>query len=105
MMRRTTISEARSRLPEMARRLVKNPGSVEYIVHRDLPEDLALTTESHLRYLETTLAELRKKVVMPFSLAGSMQSDLSDAELEEALRELAADASVRAAEKARRLRP
>jgi hypothetical protein len=80
-----SISEARSRLPELAHRLAGSPGSVEYIAHRDLDEELALTTASHIRYLETTMEELRKKVARPFMLAGSIASGLSDEELEAAL--------------------
>jgi hypothetical protein len=80
-----SISEARSKLPELAHRLAASPGSVEYIAHRDLDEDLALTTRSHIRYLETTMEELRKQVAKPFILAGSITSDLSDDELDAAL--------------------
>lgn len=93
------ISEARSRLPELAKRLVRSPGAVEYIAHRDLDETLALTTESHLRYLEDTVAELRRKLTKPFTLGGSMASELDDAGIEKTLDAVRAEAG--AAEESR----
>lgn len=85
MKRTTTISEARAKLPELAKRVVSTPGAVEYIEHRDFSEKLALTTESHLQFLETTVAELRRLATRPFSLEGSIRSALSDTELEASL--------------------
>lgn len=96
-----SISEARKRLPEIARRLVASPGAVEYIAHRDLDDLLAITTRSYVRYLETTVAELRKRVAEPFSLAGSIAAAGSDEALEEALADLRRDAAARAEEKGR----
>jgi hypothetical protein len=88
MTERTSISDARARLPELARRLVREPGAVEYIAHRDLPEDLALMSESHLKYLEATVAELKRKVARPFVVGGSAVSDLEDDALDAALHDL-----------------
>jgi hypothetical protein len=85
MKRTTNISEARARLPELAKRVAATPGAVEYIEHRDLPEQLALTTASHLRFLETLVAELRRLTARPFSLEGSIRPKLPDAELEASL--------------------
>ncbi|HEX7048813.1 MAG TPA: hypothetical protein VF188_01275 [Longimicrobiales bacterium] len=85
MTRKLSISEARSRLPELAHRVARSPGAVEYIEHRDLDETLALTTKSHLEYLEATVKELRKKVAVPFTLAGSLAAGADDAALEAAL--------------------
>jgi hypothetical protein len=62
--------------------LFPHPGAVEYIEHRDLPENLALTTESYIQFLETTVAELKKLVAQPFSVAGSITSKLSDENLD-----------------------
>lgn len=88
MSRRIKISEARGRLPELAKYLIRNPDQVVLVEHRDLDERLALITEGHLRYLETMVMELRKKVTRPFKLAGSITSHLSDEELEAALRQM-----------------
>jgi hypothetical protein len=81
MARRINISEARANLPEIAKRVARTPGAVQYIEHRDLDEDLALTTAGYIHYLETMVMELKKKVTKPFVLAGSIQSDLTDEEL------------------------
>lgn len=101
--RRINISEARARLPELARRVAAVPGAVEYIEHRDLDDDLALTTASHIRYLEATVAELRKRASRPFRLAGSMTSALSDEAIEAGLGAARRSHAERAAEKARGL--
>lgn len=85
MPKRISISEARARLPELARRIAGSPGRVEYITHRDLDEDIAMTTRSHLRFLEDSLRALRGRARASFQLAESMTTDLSDAELEAAL--------------------
>jgi hypothetical protein len=79
------ISEARGRLPELARRVTSEAGAVEYIGHRDLPEDLALTSASHLEFLRATVQELKRRMTTPFTLAGSISSRLPDEELEAAL--------------------
>jgi hypothetical protein len=103
MRRTTTISEARARLPEMARRVVSTPGAVEYIEHRDFAEKLVLTTESHLQFLETTVAELRRLSTQPFSLEGSIRSKLSDAELEASLAAARAEQAARATSRMREI--
>jgi PHD/YefM family antitoxin component YafN of YafNO toxin-antitoxin module len=83
---RVSISEARARLPELAQRAMDAPGEPIIIEHRDRQERLVLTTESHLLMLEATVAELRKaRAGGPFKLAGSLQSDLSDEQLEAVL--------------------
>jgi len=79
------ISEARARLPELARRIVAAPGRVEYITHRDLEEDIVMTTRSHLRFLEDSLAEMRRRSASSFRLAESMSSDLPDEAIEATL--------------------
>lgn len=86
--RRLNISEARSKLPELAKFLAQHSDQVILVEHRDLEETIALTTEGHLRYLETAVKELKKQICKPFKLAGSITSQLSDEELEEALKEL-----------------
>lgn len=84
------ISEARGKLPEVARYLEQNPDEVVLIRHRDLDQRLALVTESHLRGLEATIRELRKRLAEPFALSESLGSGRSDAEVEEDLRALRA---------------
>lgn len=93
MTERTSISEARARLPELARQLVREPGAVAYIAHRDLPEGLAMMSESHLQYLEATVAELRRKLTRPFVVGGSASSALDDDALDAALLALRSDSA------------
>jgi hypothetical protein len=101
MARRISISEARAKLPDIAKRVARAPGAVQYIAHRDLEEDLALTTASYIRYLETMVMELKKRNTNAFVLAGSIETELTDEELDAALTELkdaaaaAADAKLR----------
>jgi hypothetical protein len=86
MPRRIRISEARAKLPQLAQYLHRRPTEVVLIEHRDLEERLALTTESHIRLLRTMVKELKAAGGRPFKLAGSMTTDLSDEDLEAALR-------------------
>jgi hypothetical protein len=83
------ISEARARLPELAKRLAAMPGRVEYISHRDLDEDLALTTRAHIEYLEALVKELRARNASEFALAGSVLIPEGRGEAEMHLREAA----------------
>jgi hypothetical protein len=92
------ISDARARLPQIAQALVREPGSVMYIEHRDLDERLAVTTESHLRYLESMVRRLTHGSAA-FSLSGSIETDLSPQELDAAIRSLRAEATDRSDEK------
>ncbi|GMV07699.1 MAG: hypothetical protein AMXMBFR53_39740 [Gemmatimonadota bacterium] len=87
--RTTIISEAQACLAKLARRVAGRPGAVEYIRHWERDEDIAMTTRNHLRYLEDSLREIRARHATGFTLAGSMESDRSDAAVEaeiEALR-------------------
>jgi hypothetical protein len=93
MKRQISISEARARLPELAHRIAGSPGRVEYIAHRDLDEDIALTTRSHLRFLEDSLRELRSRSAGAFRLAESMSTDLSDTQVEAGLTAVKREAS------------
>ena len=93
MKRQMSISEARARLPELAHRIAASPGRVEYIAHRDLDEDIAMTTRSHLRFLEDSLRELRRRSAGEFRLAGSMSTGLSDAQVEAGLAAVKAEAA------------
>jgi len=80
-----SISDARARLPELARYLSGAPDGVVFIEHRDRAERLALITERRLRYLESLVGASLVREGGSFQLAGSMTSDLDDEELEEAL--------------------
>jgi hypothetical protein len=104
MAKQISVSEARARLTELAHRIVGSPGRVEYIAHRDLDDDLAMTTRSHMRFLEDSLAQLRARVAGDFRLAESMATELTDAELEAALAAVQHGAAEAAADKQRDLR-
>ncbi len=96
MSRSIPISEARARLPELARRVASTQGRVEYISHRDLEDDIAMISRSHLRFLEDSLRELRGRTAGAFTLSGSMATDLGEAGLDAELDALRAEATGRA---------
>ena len=98
-----SISEARARLPELARYLSGSPDGVVLIEHRDREERLALITERRLRYLESLSAASFVREGGSFQLAGSMTSDLDDEELEEALSALKRETEARADRKGEEL--
>src|SRR3972149_10589043 len=83
--RSLSISEARARLPELARYWRGEPAGVVFIEHRDRAERLALITERRLRYLESLVGASMVREGGSFQLAGSMTSELDDEELEKAL--------------------
>ena len=83
---RLSISEARARLPELAQLVMATPGRAIIIEHRDFQERLVLTTESSIKALETAVKNAPKEPPT-FKLAGSITSDLTDEELDRALRE------------------
>lgn len=85
MLRKFNISEARARLPELARYVIDAPERVVMIEHRDLPDALVLTTAGHMEFLTTRIRELEKRVAPAFCLAGSIQSPLTADELEDEL--------------------
>lgn len=68
------LSEARAKLPQIARTLAREPRTVVYVEHRDMDDRLAVTTESHLRYLETMVREMTRRNAPPFRLEGSVQA-------------------------------
>lgn len=103
MARSISISEARAQLPALAKYLRRSPREVVFIEHRDLPERLALTTESHLRYLESLVEAAAKQGAGRFKLAGSMTSSSSDDEIEEELAKIKREGLERSNAKARTL--
>ncbi len=98
--RSINISEARARLPELARYLRRSPSRVVFIEHRDMEERLALITEGRLRYLEALVAAAARQADSAFRLAGSMSSTLTDDELEQALLDVKRDQTTRSSAKA-----
>ena len=80
-----SISEARGKLPQIARLLQRSPDEVVLVEHRDMDDRLAIVSERHLRNLESIVKSLKDRFSKPFRLAGSIESKLSDQELEEAL--------------------
>jgi hypothetical protein len=101
--RSLSISEARARLPELARYLAETPEGVVLIEHRDRAERLALITERRLRYMESLLSATLVQEGGSFRLAGSMTSDLDDEGLEAALSALKREGEVRARRKGEEL--
>lgn len=83
------LSSARARLFELAE-LVRESGDDTVVVleHRGSREQVALVRETQLAYLETKVQELEKRVQRPFTLAGSLASDLDDGAVAQALREI-----------------
>ncbi len=104
MAKQMSISQARARLTELAHRIAGSPGRVEYIAHRDLDDDIAMTTRSHLRFLEDSLAQLRARADGDFRLAESMATELTDAEVEAGLAAVKREAAGAAADKQRNLK-
>jgi hypothetical protein len=94
------ISEARARLPELARFLARNPANIVLVQHRDLDDRIALITERRLRYLENMIAEMKKQLTRPFTVAGSMSSELGDPELAATLDTLKSEAASASGSKA-----
>jgi hypothetical protein len=89
---RTSFSEARARLPELAQLAMESPGSIVIIEHRDYKERLALTTEGYVQLLEETIMELQAQLGLPaFKLEGSLQTDLTPEEMEAELMALRAE--------------
>jgi PHD/YefM family antitoxin component YafN of YafNO toxin-antitoxin module len=94
-----SISEARARLPELAQLVMETPGRAIIIEHRDRKERVVLTAESHFLRLEAMVEHLKDQSAAPFSLAGSITSDLADEDLETALQGLREEAAAGAAAK------
>jgi hypothetical protein len=94
-----TISEARARLPELARYVTSRPDAVVRIENRRRGERVVLTSERYLDSLEAFVKESKKGTVEPFKLAGSIESDLSAEELEAALEAINAEQAALGLEK------
>ncbi len=82
--KRMTVSEARAKLYDLVEYVTETPDSAVVIEHRDRKERAVLVDESHYRYLEAMVTELRKAIPDDgFRLAGSIQSDYTAEEIEE----------------------
>ena len=88
MKKRMSVSEARATLYELVDYVTESPEAQVVIEHRNRKGRAILVDEARYRYLETTLSEMQKREEKPFKLQGSMTSDLSDDELEEALKQI-----------------
>ena len=86
---RLSISEARGRLFHLAD-LVRQAGDDTVVVleQRGQAEPVALVREARLAYLEERVLQRDRTRDASFTLAGSLASDLDDAALEQALREI-----------------
>jgi hypothetical protein len=83
------ISTARAKLFQLTD-LVRASGgdTVVILEQRGSAEAVALVREARLAYLETRVSEMDKRGEKPFSLAGSLSSDLDDDSLDRVLREI-----------------
>src|SRR5947207_4944067 len=83
------MSTGRARLFELAE-LVRSSGDDTVVVleHRDGGEGVALVREARLAYLEDRVMQMDKQIEKPFTLAGSLSSDLDDRALLGVLKEL-----------------
>jgi hypothetical protein len=80
-----SISDARARLAELADYVMAMPGRKVLIEHRNRKERLVLTTEAYIDYLEDKVLQALQDSSRPFKLFGTVESVLSDDELEAAL--------------------
>jgi DNA invertase Pin-like site-specific DNA recombinase len=79
------ISDARARLFDLVDYVTGEEDGVVLIEHRDRTERAALVSERHLRYLQSTISELRRNGARSFRLADSVRLMASAAEVELAL--------------------
>src|SRR6478736_307711 len=83
------LTVARSRLFQLAE-LVRSSGDDTAVVmeQRGGGEGVALIREARLNYLEDRVSQMEKPSEKPFTLAGSLSSDLDDEALSDVLKEL-----------------
>lgn len=79
------ISDARARLFDLVDEVIEAQEGMVLIEHRDRAERAALVGERYLRYLQSTVAELRKSRGPSFRLAGSARLVASADEVDAAL--------------------
>jgi hypothetical protein len=83
------MSTARANLFKLAQ-LVRNSGDDTAVVleQRGGGEAVALVREARLNYLEDRVKQMDKQPEKPFTLSGSLTSDLDDGALDGVLKEL-----------------
>ena len=83
------ITTARARLFELAE-LIRKAGDDTAVVleQRGGGEAVALVREARLTYLEDRVRQMDKQPEKPFTLAGSLTSDLDDRSLDAVLKDL-----------------
>jgi fructose-1-phosphate kinase PfkB-like protein len=83
------MSTARAKLFQLTE-LVRTSGDATVVVleQRGGAEPVALVREARLAYLEERVKQLDARQQKPFTLAGSLASDLDDAALGQVLREV-----------------
>jgi hypothetical protein len=83
------LSVARARLFQLAE-LVRSSGDDTAVVleQRGGGEGVALVREARLNYLEDRVSQMEKPSEKPFTLAGSLSSDLDEAALSDVLKDL-----------------
>jgi hypothetical protein len=83
------MSSARGRLFELAD-LVRQSSDDTAVVfeHRGSKDHVVLVREARLDYLEARVAALEKRVETPFTVRGSLKTDLPDKDLDELLRQI-----------------
>jgi len=105
MARRLTvpITRARARLFELADVVSAAPDTVVVLERRGSREAVALVRETRLAYLEAQAQAFERLRPTASAVAGSLQSDLADDEVERALREIAEEQAARSTRRARQL--
>jgi hypothetical protein len=83
------ISTARTKLFQLADLVRKSADdAVVVLEQRGETEAVALVRESRLAYLEDRVMQIDKGAAAPFTVAGSLATDLDDGVLEQALHEI-----------------
>lgn len=85
---RVPISAARKHLFDLTELVRNSPDTIVVLEQRGRTEHVAMVREARLAYLEEQVARLAGAQEPRFQLAGSLSSDVGDAELETALQDL-----------------
>jgi hypothetical protein len=82
------ISAARKTLFQLTDMVRKSEDTVVVFEQRGTSERVALVREARLTYLEAQVAQMEKHGQKPFTLVGSLRTDLDHEMLEQALRQI-----------------
>jgi hypothetical protein len=88
---KVALSAGRAKLFELADLVRSADDTVVVFEHRGSQEKVALVRESRLDYLEARVAELEKGARKPFTLRGSLKTDLPDKDLDALLTQIRRD--------------